>query len=345
MKPAARLLPAQQPLPTSLVVSVQGVTNSEPPQLSPPPPQQHPAQEQSLACQHEEDEEWEDVPQAAPGTSLQPLMASAAAADYTGNPSQAVKPANVPQQLLRVSHEVIMAAAEEEEEEEEVWEAVDQLTVTRATHVTQPLSQRDVLQTHRPQAPASQPAPTPGLLNASANVPLSAQVPVAAAFAVPAAGAAQQRASIADNPELDEGWLTKQLDDFLAEDDGQDTADGMEEEERVAASHWHGMPAPDVVGGTAPQYTSPQLSQQHQDQTQVPQEAPELDLDMELEAVEAEDQRLRRAQAKAARGAEAPTSEMYAECQELLQLFGLPFIVAPVEVCGDMCVRCACVGG
>ena len=30
-------------------------------------------------------------------------------------------------------------------------------------------------------------------------------------------------------------------------------------------------------------------------------------------------------------GSEAPTSEMYGECQELLQLFGLPYIIAPME--------------
>ncbi len=41
---------------------------------------------------------------------------------------------------------------------------------------------------------------------------------------------------------------------------------------------------------------------------------------------------LRKKRAKAARAAEGPTPEMYAECQELLQLFGLPYIVAPVEV-------------
>jgi len=29
---------------------------------------------------------------------------------------------------------------------------------------------------------------------------------------------------------------------------------------------------------------------------------------------------------------EGPSPEMYAECQELLQLFGIPYIVAPVEV-------------
>jgi len=35
---------------------------------------------------------------------------------------------------------------------------------------------------------------------------------------------------------------------------------------------------------------------------------------------------------RAARSAEGPTPEMYGECQELLQLFGIPYIVAPVEV-------------
>lgn len=29
---------------------------------------------------------------------------------------------------------------------------------------------------------------------------------------------------------------------------------------------------------------------------------------------------------------ETPTEDMYAECQELLQMFGLPYIIAPMEV-------------
>ncbi len=29
---------------------------------------------------------------------------------------------------------------------------------------------------------------------------------------------------------------------------------------------------------------------------------------------------------------DTPTEDMYAECQELLQLFGLPYIIAPGEV-------------
>ena len=31
------------------------------------------------------------------------------------------------------------------------------------------------------------------------------------------------------------------------------------------------------------------------------------------------------------RNADSPTSEMYGECQELLQMFGLPYIIAPME--------------
>lgn len=32
-----------------------------------------------------------------------------------------------------------------------------------------------------------------------------------------------------------------------------------------------------------------------------------------------------------AKQTEAPTPEMYRECQELLQMFGLPYIIAPQE--------------
>jgi DNA excision repair protein ERCC-5 len=36
-------------------------------------------------------------------------------------------------------------------------------------------------------------------------------------------------------------------------------------------------------------------------------------------------------QAKAAKGSEAPTSDMFAEVQDLLRLFGIPYLIAPVE--------------
>ena len=44
-------------------------------------------------------------------------------------------------------------------------------------------------------------------------------------------------------------------------------------------------------------------------------------------------------QVRAARLADAPTAEMYSDCQELLRIFGLPFIVAPMEVRGG-CTMC-----
>jgi hypothetical protein len=73
----------------------------------------------------------------------------------------------------------------------------------------------------------------------------------------------------------------------------------------------------------------PQPQQQQQQQQQAP--PPQIDLEAELEALDAQDASLRAQQRKAARSAEAPTADMYAECQELLRLFGLPYIVAPVE--------------
>lgn len=35
------------------------------------------------------------------------------------------------------------------------------------------------------------------------------------------------------------------------------------------------------------------------------------------------------------RNAEAPTTQMYIECQEMLQMFGIPYIIAPMEVSLD----------
>ena len=34
---------------------------------------------------------------------------------------------------------------------------------------------------------------------------------------------------------------------------------------------------------------------------------------------------------KQAGGIDTPTGEMFGECQELLQMFGLPYIIAPME--------------
>ncbi|KAF5830170.1 hypothetical protein DUNSADRAFT_14946 [Dunaliella salina] len=71
-----------------------------------------------------------------------------------------------------------------------------------------------------------------------------------------------------------------------------------------------------------------QGQEQQQQQEQGPLEP--IDIDSALAAIEAEDVKLR-GQARTARATEGPSPEMYAECQELLQLFGIPYIVAPVE--------------
>jgi DNA excision repair protein ERCC-5 len=52
--------------------------------------------------------------------------------------------------------------------------------------------------------------------------------------------------------------------------------------------------------------------------------------DMQQE-LEAERQALQADRRQQTRNAETPTNEMYTECQELLQLFGIPYIIAPQE--------------
>lgn len=42
-------------------------------------------------------------------------------------------------------------------------------------------------------------------------------------------------------------------------------------------------------------------------------------------------QRLQSQHRAQVRNADSPSSEMYGECQELLQMFGLPYIIAPME--------------
>lgn len=42
-------------------------------------------------------------------------------------------------------------------------------------------------------------------------------------------------------------------------------------------------------------------------------------------------QRLKAQHKAQVRNADTPSSEMYGECQELLQMFGLPYIIAPME--------------
>ncbi|KAK9861414.1 hypothetical protein WJX84_011927 [Apatococcus fuscideae] len=58
---------------------------------------------------------------------------------------------------------------------------------------------------------------------------------------------------------------------------------------------------------------------------------PSLDMDEELRILEDEAKALQAEQNRQTRNADAPTNEMYGECMELLQMFGLPYIIAPME--------------
>ncbi|KAK9904154.1 hypothetical protein WJX75_005482 [Coccomyxa subellipsoidea] len=60
-------------------------------------------------------------------------------------------------------------------------------------------------------------------------------------------------------------------------------------------------------------------------------EMPEFNLEEELAELEKETKTLRASNKRTAGTNEAPTTDMYGDCQELLQLFGLPYIIAPSE--------------
>ncbi|PKA54841.1 DNA repair protein UVH3 [Apostasia shenzhenica] len=57
----------------------------------------------------------------------------------------------------------------------------------------------------------------------------------------------------------------------------------------------------------------------------------EANLDDEISFLRKERENIREEQRKLERNAESVSNEMFAECQELLQMFGLPYIIAPME--------------
>ncbi|MCO5578231.1 hypothetical protein L7F22_032069 [Adiantum nelumboides] len=61
------------------------------------------------------------------------------------------------------------------------------------------------------------------------------------------------------------------------------------------------------------------------------QTAMQASLQEERDLLLQEEMELRAAQRKNERNAESVSGEMFSECQELLQMFGLPFIIAPME--------------
>ncbi|XP_043723795.1 DNA repair protein UVH3 isoform X2 [Telopea speciosissima] len=71
--------------------------------------------------------------------------------------------------------------------------------------------------------------------------------------------------------------------------------------------------------------------EQYRDAIEDKMEASETALDQELLHLRQERINLGDEQRKLERNAESVSSEMFAECQELLQMFGLPYIIAPME--------------
>ena len=74
-----------------------------------------------------------------------------------------------------------------------------------------------------------------------------------------------------------------------------------------------------------------EAAEEEQQQQGWGRQAPPLDIDAELDALQAEERGLRAARRSAAAQAETPTAQMYEDWQELLQMFGLPYIIAPQE--------------
>lgn len=68
-----------------------------------------------------------------------------------------------------------------------------------------------------------------------------------------------------------------------------------------------------------------------QSELEAEKESMQADMDEEMAFLRQEELDLRAAQKKNERNAESVTGEMFAECQELLQIFGLPYIIAPME--------------
>ncbi|KAL3160296.1 hypothetical protein ABBQ38_009688 [Trebouxia sp. C0009 RCD-2024] len=87
------------------------------------------------------------------------------------------------------------------------------------------------------------------------------------------------------------------------------------------------LPAPSEVGlgeyGSAALEGGPSMG--------VSSTLPSFDLDAEMDSLDEQSKRLKSQHRAQVRNADSPTGEMYGECQELLQMFGLPYIIAPME--------------
>ncbi|KAL4441195.1 hypothetical protein ABPG77_011432 [Micractinium sp. CCAP 211/92] len=102
------------------------------------------------------------------------------------------------------------------------------------------------------------------------------------------------------------------------------------------------QPAAPLLGGTSTPPPPPHHHQQQQQKSpQQPEGQPEwegtqeegepLDFEAQLEALQAEERAMKAAQRKGQGQSDQPTQDMYQDCMELLQMFGLPYIIAPQE--------------
>eukprot|EP00887_Chlorella_sp_A99_P002071 scaffold21.g2071.t1 len=146
---------------------------------------------------------------------------------------------------------------------------------------------------------------------AAAPPELPAVVP-AAATALPEAAGEQAGGSTASGRA---GFTQEELQQLAA----WDAQEGWEEDQREQQA-------------AAPADAGPSYQQQQQQQSQQPPLwMPGDDREAELASLQQEEGQLR-AKARAQKGqTETPTGQMYQECQELLTMFGLPYIIAPTE--------------
>jgi DNA excision repair protein ERCC-5 len=180
----------------------------------------------------------------------------------------------------------------------------------------------------RPPPPAAEPAPPPA-------PPLEEpSAPEEAAFAE----AAAEEVLKAAEEELEE---LEELEEEEAEEEpaAMDVAEELEEEEVAEQASDSEPPelVPDAAGPYAaatedwPDPAAPSSPPRRPSSPAAAATAPSLDAAAYGAALRAEEEALRAAARAGAAGAAAPAARMAAECQELLALFGLPFLVAPAE--------------
>jgi 5'-3' exonuclease len=207
----------------------------------------------------------------------------------------------------------------------------------------------------RSAAPAPAPKPAaPAAASAAAPAPAAAspaRPPPPVAEPAPPAAPPLEELSAPEEVELAEEEEDEVLEEADAEElkeepASMEVAEELEEEEEELAEEVPGgeppqelspAPAPDAAAGpsaaAAEDWPVPAAppSPPRRPSSPAAAAAPSLDNAAYGAALRAEEAQLRAAARTGAAGAAAPAARMAAECQELLALFGLPFLVAPAE--------------